>query len=85
MLTMFLFYRELIRQHRVRLHVHFFLSLALSGMVVILWNLLVHRDTIVVLAKDQTVLYTNPVSKQTRDAFVLLLLSEGGPHYPFSR
>ena len=53
--------RELRKQQRVKLHIHFFIALTLSAIFSILWYALVHYDLLMNTEKTQTVVYRNPV------------------------
>ena len=52
---------DLLRQHRVKLHINFFTSLALNGSVTILWYMLVHHD-LLTTPSTEAVMNLNPVS-----------------------
>ena len=54
--------RDLLRQLRIRLHIHFFLSLAASSLTTILWYLLVHLDLLINPLKAARVIDLNPAS-----------------------
>ena len=53
--------RDLLKQHRVRLHINFFASLILSGVANIMWFVLVHHDVLVNPVTTKNTLSTNPV------------------------
>lgn len=55
----FIRFRSLIYQHRIRLHVNFFISFILSGICVILWNIVVTLDRITNNNVSDTLLFTN--------------------------
>ncbi|XP_053373348.1 calcitonin gene-related peptide type 1 receptor-like [Mercenaria mercenaria] len=55
----FVRYKSLIHQHRIRLHVNFFISLILSGVFTILWNTVVTYDRITNSKVSETMLYKN--------------------------
>ena len=55
--------RDLRRQDRVRLHVHFFVSLALVNVVSIVWYSLVHYELLSNPVDTDSVIYRNPVRR----------------------
>ncbi|KAK2163502.1 hypothetical protein NP493_1451g01041 [Ridgeia piscesae] len=59
--VIFFIFRDLYKQHRVRLHINFFLALALQGVASILWYGLVHYDLFVHTSSTSTVLHRNPL------------------------
>src|SRR6218665_3553854 len=54
-------YRELMKQHRIRVHINFFVSLVLCSSLTIPWYGLVHHDLLVNPIYSNTVFYRNPV------------------------
>ena len=69
--------RELRIQHRVKVHIHFFVSLALAGVTNILWYLLVHYELLVNQNHKTTVIYLNPVSmhKFCKDSLLFCIVT----------
>ncbi|XP_046573928.1 calcitonin gene-related peptide type 1 receptor-like [Haliotis rubra] len=57
--SIFLMYRSLRRQHRIRLHMNFFMSFVTSDVVTILWDMLVTYDRLTNEHIPQTLLYRN--------------------------
>ena len=53
--------RELVSQDRIRVHINFFLSLALNCVANVLWYGAVHYDLLVNPDNNRTVLHRNPV------------------------
>lgn len=67
----YFFFRDLLKQHRVKLHINFFISLMLNGTISILWYMLVHHD-LLIKPSTEAVMYLNPVSSSlTFKAWVL--------------
>jgi len=58
-----LLYRELVTQHRVRVHINFFVSLALNCVTNVIWYGAVHYDLLVNPVDTMTVLHRNPVRR----------------------
>jgi len=54
-------HRELISQDRIRVHINFFVSLALNCVANVLWYAAVHYDLLVNPDSNTTVLHRNPV------------------------
>jgi len=54
--------RDLRKQDRVRLHVHFFVSLALVNIVSIIWYSLIHYELLSNPVGTDSVIHRNPVS-----------------------
>ncbi|XP_052811225.1 calcitonin gene-related peptide type 1 receptor-like [Mya arenaria] len=54
-------YKSLIRQHRIRLHVNFFISFIRSGILTVIWNLAITHDKITSTNVSSTHLYKNSV------------------------
>ncbi|XP_045169211.2 calcitonin gene-related peptide type 1 receptor-like isoform X1 [Mercenaria mercenaria] len=52
-------FRSLIHQHRIRLHINFFISFILSGTFIIVWNTTVTYDRITNTNVSDTLLYKN--------------------------
>ncbi|KAI0237384.1 Calcitonin gene-related peptide type 1 receptor [Lamellibrachia satsuma] len=59
--VIFFVFRDLYKQHRVRLHINFFLALALQGVASIMWYGMVHYDLFVHTTSTNTVLHRNPL------------------------
>ncbi|ESP04967.1 hypothetical protein LOTGIDRAFT_109332, partial [Lottia gigantea] len=58
-IAIFLVYRPLRKQHRIRLHISFFLSFILSDVTAILWDVVVTYDRLTNENVSQSVLYQN--------------------------
>ena len=82
----FFFYccRELLQQHRVRLHINFFVSLLLGCIVTIVWKLQVEHNKLVELDPANAVLVNNPVSKNRNQIQSCMLKNQQG-HKMFLR
>ncbi|ELT90748.1 hypothetical protein CAPTEDRAFT_155191 [Capitella teleta] len=59
-IIIFCSFKDLLKQHRVRLHIHFFASLTLSFVASILWYMLVHYEKLVNQNSTESVMYRNP-------------------------
>ncbi|XP_059144964.1 calcitonin gene-related peptide type 1 receptor-like isoform X2 [Physella acuta] len=55
----FLLYRSLRRQHRIRLHINFFGALLLHGLVAILWDVFVAHDRLMTSDSSASVIFQN--------------------------
>ena len=62
-------YRELVTQHRIRVHINFFLSLALNCVTNVVWYGSVHYDLLVNPVDTMTVMHRNPVSAKLSTLF----------------
>lgn len=56
-------YRSLRKQQRIQLHINFFLSFILSGVVVVFWDMLVTYERLTSEIVTDTLLYKNTVSQ----------------------
>ncbi|XP_052811143.1 calcitonin gene-related peptide type 1 receptor-like [Mya arenaria] len=59
--VVFCSYKALIRQHRIRLHVNFFLSFIINGILTVIWNLAITHEKITSSNVSSTHLYRNSV------------------------
>ncbi|CAH1788340.1 unnamed protein product [Owenia fusiformis] len=57
-MVIFLVYRTLRSQHRIRIHIHLFASFVFSSIIYILWDVLVYRDRLI-SAVTESVMYKN--------------------------
>lgn len=62
--------RELRKQHRVMIHIHFFLSLLSKATVHIVWFWLIDLDVLTNTDKESAVLGNNPVSNRNKESAV---------------
>ncbi|KAL3832653.1 hypothetical protein ACJMK2_024276 [Sinanodonta woodiana] len=58
-LGIFCYYKSLRKQHRIRLHINFFLSFTFSGIFYIIWDMLVTYDKLTNPMVTDTLLYEN--------------------------
>ncbi|XP_005089839.2 calcitonin gene-related peptide type 1 receptor [Aplysia californica] len=55
----FILYRSLRRQHRIRLHINFFVALVVSDLMAVMWDMLVAHDRLVAAGTDEGTLFNN--------------------------
>jgi calcitonin receptor-like len=58
----YVIYRDLSRQHRIRLHINFFISLLMRSVTVILWFMMVHHEKLTNAEVNDAVMIRNPVN-----------------------
>ncbi|KAL5006543.1 hypothetical protein ScPMuIL_015349 [Solemya velum] len=58
--VIYIYFRSLRRQLRIRLHINLFASLVVSGLTFILWDIMVHYNRLV-HSSDKSLMYSDPI------------------------